>query len=433
MSADPLAESLPDLGPYRPLKLLGVGGMGRVYLAERGEGGEKVAVKVLHDEMLAQPGAAERFALLGHAAMKLRHPNIVAIHDCGVLEGGAPFWVMEHLEGRELGQLMAEQGTLDYRRLLEIARPVCAALNAAHEAGLVHLDIKPSNVFLTRVDGKEVVKLVDFGIASMKGGTASRAADESILGAPEYWSPEQASGLEVDGRSDVYSLGVVLYEALTGQLPFRSHTFSDLVERHLYAEPLPISQVSSAPLPIPRAVKAVVMRCLAKDRSRRYQDALELDAALAEAVRAAELEAEEPALQLHPDGTTTPTAPARAPQPIAPKPGWLSQGARFALSFAGGFLAIAAISTLFRTTPAAIAFAFAPTTVPVLITSEPPGAYVYLEGNSNAQGRTPVVVRMRRSSEAVGVVVQFSPDSEMRTVVTPSHPTEVLVKMRRRD
>jgi serine/threonine protein kinase len=336
---------------------------------------------------------------------------------------------MEFLEGQDLGQLLSTGGPIGYHRMLEIARPVCSALHAAHQAGLVHLDIKPSNIFLARENGREVVKLIDFGIAALK----DQPNGESILGAPEYWSPEQASAREVDGRSDLYSFGVVLYEALTGHLPFRSHTFSDLVEHHLYSEPPPMSQVSTSPVPIPRPVKNVVLKCLSKDRTRRYQDALELERALGEAVDKAEEEQNEPALQIvgeSPSGElmVQPATPKDEQRPRS----MASKVARAAVSFLGGFVVIVALSSLFRSTPAAIAFAFQPATVPILISSDPPGALVFLEGTRQAQGKTPLVVHFPRSEEAVGVVVHFDGDAEMRTLVTPSHPSEVFVKMKSR-
>jgi serine/threonine-protein kinase len=423
------SENLPDLGPYRALRSLGAGGMGQVYLAEKSEGGEKVAVKLLHKELLEQPGAAVRFTQLGAMAMKLKHPNVVQMLDCGTLDNGQPYWVMEYLEGQDLGELLAQEGTIDYNRMLEIARPVCSALNAAHQAGLVHLDIKPSNIFLAKRGDGDVVKLIDFGIAALKDH--SPAGDDSILGAPEYWSPEQASAREVDGRSDLYSFGVVLYEALTGNLPFRSHTFSDLVEHHLYSEPPPMSQVSASPVPIPRPVKNVVLKCLAKDRTRRYQDALELERALVEAVNKAEEEENEPALQIvgeSPSGELV-VEPA-APAPQVQQRSFMAKLGRAAISFAGGFIVIVAVSSMFRSTPAAIAFAFAPSTVPVLISSEPAGALVYLEGARAPQGKTPLVVHFPRSQDAVSVIVHFSGDAEMRTLVTPSHPSEVFVQMK---
>jgi serine/threonine-protein kinase len=424
-NVDP-SENLPDLGPYKALQSLGVGGMGQVYLAEKTDGGEKVAVKVLHKDLIEQPSAVIRFTQLGAMAMKLRHPNVVQVLDCGTLEGGQPYWVMEYLEGEDLADLLSKKGTIDYNRMLEIARPVCSALNAAHQAGLVHLDIKPSNIFLAKVGGREVVKLIDFGIAALKDAPSN----DSILGAPEYWSPEQASAREVDGRSDLYSFGVVLYEALTGHLPFRSHTFSDLVEHHLYSEPPPMSQVSASPVPIPRPVKNVVLKCLAKDRTRRYQDALELERALVDAVNKAEEEENEPQLQIVGETPSGELVVQPAPPPQQKPRSMASKVARAAVSFVGGFVVIVAISSMFRSTPAAIAFAFSPSTVPVKIISEPPGALVYLENSRQAQGKTPLVVHFPRSNEAVGVVVHFSGDAEMRTLVTPSHPSEVFVKMK---
>jgi hypothetical protein len=192
-----------------------------------------------------------------------------------------------------------------------------------------------------------------------------------------------------------------------------------------------MSQVSTSPVPIPRPVKNVVLKCLSKDRTRRYQDALELERALGEAVEKAEEEQNEPQLQIVGE---TPSGELMV-QPATPKeearPRTMgSKVARAAVSFLGGFVVIVGLSTLFRSTPAAIAFAFQPATVPILISSDPPGALVFLEGTRQAQGQTPLVVHFPRSEEAVGIVVHFSGDAEMRTLVTPTHPSEVFVKMK---
>jgi hypothetical protein len=178
-------------------------------------------------------------------------------------------------------------------------------------------------------------------------------------------------------------------------------------------------------------VKNVVLKCLSKDRTRRYQDALELERALGEAVEKAEEEQNEPQLQIVGE---TPSGELMV-QPATPKeearPRTMgSKVARAAVSFLGGFVVIVGLSTLFRSTPAAIAFAFQPATVPILISSDPPGALVFLEGTRQAQGQTPLVVHFPRSEEAVGIVVHFSGDAEMRTLVTPTHPSEVFVKMK---
>ncbi len=275
---------LPSLLPYRALRLLGEGGTGRVFLAEHPATLAQVALKVLHLELANRPRAADEVLQLAEISKRTGHPNLVEVLDAGILDDGRPFVAMEHLEGRDLGDELAKIGALDYQRVIEIARGICAALVAVHGQGLVHRDIKPGNLFLVRDGDREEVKLLDLGLTGIlapeKQADFPGAHEQMLFGTPEYWSPEQACGQAVDGRSDLYSLGVVMYEALCGRTPFSSHSVSELIAQHVRVEPAMLAQPPHTPT-IPRALSQIVLRCLKKNPDKRFQSAGELAAALA--------------------------------------------------------------------------------------------------------------------------------------------------------
>ena len=217
-------------GRYEVLGVLGEGGMGKVYLAEHVEVGRKVAIKVLLAEWSAHPQIVRRFRAEARTAGAIGHPNIVQVFDAGALPDGRLFLAMEHLAGRDLADELAAVGTLDPRRACALLRQVALALGAGHRAGIVHRDIKPSNVMLVPQPDGEVAKVLDFGIAAngtIGGIGGERLTDPgSLMGTPEYMAPEQASGAEPGPSFDVYALGVMLYEALTGTLPVTAtHAF----------------------------------------------------------------------------------------------------------------------------------------------------------------------------------------------------------------
>src|SRR5918998_3043917 len=215
--SDTLINTLFD-GRYRILRKLGSGGMANVYLAEDEDLGRQVAIKILNDRHAADDQFVERFRREAKNAAGLSHPNIVQIYDRGEAEG-TYYIAMEYLGGRTLKEAVADRQPLPIREAIDYARQILAALRFAHRNGIVHRDIKPHNVL---VDSEGRVKVTDFGIARA-GGTQMTEAG-SIIGTAQYLSPEQARGSPVDQRSDIYSLGVVLYELLTGKLPYTGET-----------------------------------------------------------------------------------------------------------------------------------------------------------------------------------------------------------------
>ncbi len=269
--SDTLIDTLFD-GRYRIIRRLGAGGMANVYLAEDQELGRRVAIKILNDRHANDEQFVERFRREAKNAAGLSHPNIVSIYDRGEAEG-TYYIAMEHLDGRNLKELINARGPAPVRVAIDYARQILSALRFAHRNKIVHRDIKPHNVL---DDGDGRLKVTDFGIA--RAGASQMTEAGSIVGTAQYLSPEQARGTQVDQRSDVYSLGVVLYELLTGRVPFTGDTPVEIAMKHLSSTP---------PLPstlrpdIPRDLDLIVMRALAKDPDERYQTAEEMDADLA--------------------------------------------------------------------------------------------------------------------------------------------------------
>src|ERR1051325_3020567 len=205
---------------YRLEAKLGEGGMGAVYRATRLMIGDEVAVKILHSEQ-HDPKASERFRREAQAAARLKHPNAVNIYDFGVTDDGLQYLVMEFLEGESLRKIIKQQGPLPCSTAAEILSQVCAGLDEAHRHHIIHRDIKPDNIIINVTVTGIRVKVLDFGIAKIYDHTASSLTQTgNVLGTPHYMSPEQCIGEELDSRADVYSLGVVLYEMLTGRVPF---------------------------------------------------------------------------------------------------------------------------------------------------------------------------------------------------------------------
>jgi len=267
---DTLIDTVFD-GRYKIIRKLGAGGMADVYLAEDQELGRRVAIKILNDRHAADDQFIERFRREAKNAAGLSHPNIVSIYDRGDSEG-TYYIAMEYLEGRSLKELIVSRGSAPVRTAIEYARQVLAALGAAHKQGIVHRDIKPHNV-LVGPEGR--LKVTDFGIA--RSGASQMTEVGSIIGTAQYLSPEQARGSQVDQTSDVYSVGVVLYELLTGQVPFTGDTPLEIAMKHLSEVPRPPSELRED---VPPDLDMVVLRALAKDPSERYQSAEEMDADL---------------------------------------------------------------------------------------------------------------------------------------------------------
>jgi beta-lactam-binding protein with PASTA domain/predicted Ser/Thr protein kinase len=270
--SDTLINTLFD-GRYRVVRKLGSGGMADVYLAEDEELGRRIAIKILNDRHASDEQFVERFRREAKNAAGLSHPNIVQIYDRGEAEG-TYYIAMEYLEGSTLKETAAHRQPLPVDEAIGYARQILGALRFAHRKGIVHRDIKPHNALIDD-DGR--VKVTDFGIA--RAGAASQMTEAgSIIGTAQYLSPEQARGGVIDHRSDLYSVGIVLYELLTGSVPFTGDTPVEIAMKHLSHVPEP----PSAKRPdLPRALDQVVLRALAKDPEERYGSAEEMDAELA--------------------------------------------------------------------------------------------------------------------------------------------------------
>ena len=262
---------------YRILTRIGSGGMADVYRAEDTHLGREVALKVLHRRFSADEGFVERFRREASSAASLQHPNVVNVFDRGEHDG-TYYIAMEHLSGSTLKQLIDAQAPLDQDRAIELGIQILKATGFAHRRGVIHRDLKPHNVI---VSAEDTAKVTDFGIA--RAGASEMTETGSIMGTAQYLSPEQAQGQAVSPASDIYSIGVLLYEALTGQVPFHGESAVSIALKHLNEQPAPLSRLRPD---IQVELERVVMRALAKDPAQRYTSAEEMIAAL-EAARAA--------------------------------------------------------------------------------------------------------------------------------------------------
>ena len=282
---DPLlGRALP--GGYLILELVGVGGMGRVYRAEQTNLGRTVAVKIIHPHLVGEENAAARFITEARAASRLNHPNSVGIIDFGKSPDGQLYLVMEYLRGRDLARVTYEDGPLAFRRIVDVLRQTLAALAEAHTQNIIHRDLKPENIILEPIrSGGDFVKVVDFGLAKMRVETHQRGITSPgiVCGTPEYMSPEQARGDELDARSDLYAVGVILYQLLTGRLPFEGESPTQVVLMHLTEPPRDPRDVTPE-RQIPGPLVEVVLKALAKNARDRYQDADAFAAGLDEAL-----------------------------------------------------------------------------------------------------------------------------------------------------
>jgi serine/threonine protein kinase len=279
--ADPEALSAGSpIGDYVVEAEIGHGGMGKIYRAIHPMIGKRVAVKVLKASLSDNQTAVKRFTLEARAVNEIRHRNLVDIFAIGQLPDGRWYLVMEYLEGQNLGDLLEQRGRLPVAEALPIFLEVCSALEAAHGKKIVHRDLKPDNVFL--VASPPSVKLLDFGIAKLMEGhglaAGPRTVHGSTLGTPHFMSPEQARGQTIDGRSDIYALGALLYRTVTGVLPIDGPDMLSVCRKQVMDMPMrPIERVPGAVSPL---LDRIIMKMLAKAPEQRYQSAAEVQAAL---------------------------------------------------------------------------------------------------------------------------------------------------------
>ncbi|MBI5491177.1 MAG: protein kinase [Deltaproteobacteria bacterium] len=281
-------------GRYKIVRRIGEGGMGVVYEAEHVALGKHVALKVLREDFTRKSDLIERFKQEARSASIIGHENIIDVSDFGETEQGGIFFAMELLRGEDLADVLQREGRLALPRAVHVMGQMCRALHAAHQKGIIHRDLKPENVFLVQKDERpDVVKVLDFGIAKMTTvDSEGRRLTQSgvIFGTPEYMAPEQARGQTLDHRVDVYAAGVMLYEMLSGRVPFTGDSFVAILTQHLFSEARPLSVVAPD-VHVPRSVESVVMKAMAKDRDERYATMLEMQEDLQRAFAGESVEA----------------------------------------------------------------------------------------------------------------------------------------------
>ncbi|MDB4973591.1 MAG: Serine/threonine protein kinase PrkC, regulator of stationary phase [Myxococcaceae bacterium] len=264
--------------------------MGAVYKAEQPEMNRFVAVKILHPKYVSRPDLVSRFRREARAMSHLSHPNTARVYMYGQLDDGACYIVMEHLEGKNLAQITRAEGMLKPARAVNIMVQVCGALEEAHRQGMVHRDLKPENIFLTSQGGiADFPKVLDFGLAKvtqreMRPGSLILTQEGMVFGTPEFMSPEQARGQQLDARSDIYSLGCILYEMLTGKLPFDAAQPMDYLALQIRGTPIPLGE-RVPNLRLPAGLDAVVMKTIEKEPDRRHATAADFALALKECLQ----------------------------------------------------------------------------------------------------------------------------------------------------
>jgi len=305
---------------YHVLRKLGEGGMGQVYLAEHVKMGRMSAIKVMSAALVHDADAVGRFNREAANASKISHPNIAAIYDFGETSDGLIYLAMEFVEGESLTKLCEALGALPAPRAAEIARQVASALEAAHERGIVHRDLKPDNIMISRGrDGADVVKVVDFGIAKAAEGAGQKVTRTGlVVGTPEYMSPEQLTGDPLDGRSDLYALGLVTFHMLTGSLPFTGQTTHEALLKRLTERPLSLAE-ARPDLVWPPALQQVLDTVLSRLAVDRYQHASEFGAAIVTAVAGMPADAPQSAPTRQVAAASAPTASSAptVPSPVA--------------------------------------------------------------------------------------------------------------------
>jgi serine/threonine-protein kinase len=267
-------------GTYKLLRVIGEGAMGRVYEARHVRlASKRFAIKVLHGDLTRQAEVVERFLREADSTSALNHPNIVGVLDVNLVPDGRPYIVAELLQGDQLGDYLARKGKLSVSESVAICRQICQALTVAHAHGIVHRDIKPENLFLVGKGEGRIVKVLDFGISRVSDSSATLTKAGMVLGTPAYMPPEQANGTRVDHRADIYSVGAILYEAVTGRRPFDDTDPIATLGAVLTREPTRPCTLNNELSP---ALEHLIQKCMAKKRDERFQSMDELDEALSE-------------------------------------------------------------------------------------------------------------------------------------------------------
>jgi eukaryotic-like serine/threonine-protein kinase len=283
--ADSLIGTEIENGEYRVLERIGVGGMGSVYKAEQPSMNRLVAIKVLHPRFASRDDLVSRFRREARAMSQLSHPNTARVYKFGQLADGSAYFVMDYMEGTNLAHVVRTEGPMEPDRALNIMIQVCAALEEAHRAGIIHRDLKPENIFLTHQAGTaDFPKVLDFGLAKvsekqMGRGSMMLTQQGMIFGTPEFMSPEQSQGDTLDRRSDIYSLGLIAYELLTGKLPFEAEKPLDIMRAHVQEEPIPLNKRTPERRFAPELEQAIG-KAIARNRDHRHETAADFAKAL---------------------------------------------------------------------------------------------------------------------------------------------------------
>jgi serine/threonine protein kinase len=299
-------------GQFQILQRIGKGGMGSVYKALQPAMNRMVAVKILHPKLTSRKDLASRFRREARAMSHLAHPNTAKVFLYGELDDGSLYIVMELLEGKNMNQTVRTEGPMPLERAVAIFSQVCPALEEAHRAGILHRDLKPENIFLCQAAGmRDFAKVLDYGLAKvtereMRPGSIALTQEGMVFGTPEFMSPEQAQGKKLTPASDIYSLAVILYEALTGKLPFDGKTNMDFIQAQVMQKPLTLAE-RTPEKHFPPLLQKVFDKALAKDPGERFQSALDFANAL-EAVLAGKTELPAPVAPSMPLPVSTPSA-----------------------------------------------------------------------------------------------------------------------------
>ncbi len=438
-------------GRYAVERRIGEGGMGLVYQARHREIDKPVAIKVLRDDLSGRPDVLARFRQEARSASRIGHENIVDISDFGETSRGASYFVMEFLEGEDLAMLMGREMIVAPERACAIVLQCCRALSATHAKGIVHRDIKPENIFLTTREGRtDFVKIVDFGIAKMSDieteGAPGRKLTKTgmIFGTPEYMSPEQAAGKDLDHRVDIYALGIILFECVAGRVPFEGDTFMGVLTQHLFLEVPPIHEVYPEAEVTPE-LEQVIRKALAKDPDDRYQGADELAEAIicALAGEVSEATAQTRASVLVP--RTSFEADTLVPKRKTPKwvwaavaatalglLGWAGLGGEPERAVAKPVIAEEPVSAKERSEAvteqkALPALELEPTFVNVHVATDPEGAKVMLADGTEACASTPCTLETEPG--ATLVLTAELGKKKGRTAITPTSDQTVLIDL----
>jgi serine/threonine-protein kinase len=301
-------------GQFQILQKVGSGGMGAVYKALQPSMNRMVGIKILHRKLANRADLVSRFKREARAMSHLTHPNTVKVFLFGELDDGSLYIIMEFLEGKNLNQAVRSEGAFPYERALPVLIQACGALDEAHKMGIIHRDLKPENVFLCQQRGlKDFAKVLDFGLAKvtereMRPGSIILTQEGMVFGTPEFMSPEQAQGKVLTAGSDIYSLAVILYEVLTGKLPFEAKTAMDYIQAHVNAKPIPIAE--RAGKEFPPLLWPIIERALAKTPEERFASAADFATAMQAVLEGAKTVPTSVAPAVH-----VPSAPAPAPLP----------------------------------------------------------------------------------------------------------------------